>query len=251
MVDVIRIHNNMNEKTWGKVMQWEQLRPSHGEGKDPKLLRFLGRPHDLSPKAVFKTWLGWPAPFDRHDWYVDRGGKEVRYVIDYYHDEAGAGKDKTPQSKNDLTSVKSILLDVRPALDSMGAVVDRFVRMPMERLLGTNHFEPLPLLPSKESRSAEDMFAQKIKRTFQAVQQNCVREKDLLTACQNDSECTQASLALQHCTAKVICPQRAMDFSRALEATPHVQKDTEFAYEAMLKCLELFELDLKSVMNKK
>lgn len=23
-------------------------------------------------------------PFDRHDWYVDRCGKEVRYIIDYY-----------------------------------------------------------------------------------------------------------------------------------------------------------------------
>lgn len=24
-------------------------------------------------------------PFDRHDWFVDRAGKEVRYVIDYYY----------------------------------------------------------------------------------------------------------------------------------------------------------------------
>ena len=23
-------------------------------------------------------------PFDRHDWYVNRCGKEVKYVIDYY-----------------------------------------------------------------------------------------------------------------------------------------------------------------------
>lgn len=23
-------------------------------------------------------------PFDRHDWYVNRCGKEVRYIIDYY-----------------------------------------------------------------------------------------------------------------------------------------------------------------------
>jgi hypothetical protein len=24
------------------------------------------------------------APFDRHDWYVDRCGREIKYVIDYY-----------------------------------------------------------------------------------------------------------------------------------------------------------------------
>ncbi len=23
-------------------------------------------------------------PFDRHDWIVDRCGKDVRYIIDYY-----------------------------------------------------------------------------------------------------------------------------------------------------------------------
>ena len=30
-------------------------------------------------------------PFDRHDWYVDRCGKEVRYVIDFYFNEDKAG----------------------------------------------------------------------------------------------------------------------------------------------------------------
>lgn len=27
-------------------------------------------------------------PFDRHDWFIDRCGKEVRYIIDYYHQES-------------------------------------------------------------------------------------------------------------------------------------------------------------------
>lgn len=38
-----------------------------------------------------KSWLGGPLPFDRHDWYVDRCGQEVRYVIDFYFDENKAG----------------------------------------------------------------------------------------------------------------------------------------------------------------
>ena len=45
-------------------------------------------------------------PFDRHDWIVDRNGKEVRYIIDYYD---GGPVDKDYQFT---------ILDVRPALDS-------------------------------------------------------------------------------------------------------------------------------------
>jgi hypothetical protein len=30
-------------------------------------------------------------PFDRHDWIVDRDGKEVRYVIDFYAHDPGNG----------------------------------------------------------------------------------------------------------------------------------------------------------------
>ena len=52
------------------------------------------------------------APFDRHDWYVDRCGREVRYIIDFYHDEAATG-------------MEAFQLDVRPALDSWTAVLDR------------------------------------------------------------------------------------------------------------------------------
>ena len=52
-------------------------------------------------------------PFDRHDWVVDRNGKEVRYVIDYY-DGGKVNKD-----------YEFALLDVRPALDSFEAVKDR------------------------------------------------------------------------------------------------------------------------------
>ena len=35
--------------------------------------------------------MGGQLPFDRHDWYVDRCGQEVRYVIDFYFHEDKAG----------------------------------------------------------------------------------------------------------------------------------------------------------------
>ena len=52
-------------------------------------------------------------PFDRHDWVVDRCGRHVRYIIDYY------GCD--PMENN----TTPIYLDVRPALDSFTALWDR------------------------------------------------------------------------------------------------------------------------------
>eukprot|EP00957_Ditylum_brightwellii_P090781 6913203-Ditylum_brightwellii.AAC.1 len=84
---VVALHNNMNEKTWYKVLQWEDLLSSSSEQKGElgggiKLSRFQGRPSDLSPKAYFKHYiLGHPLPFDRHDWIIVRPdtGEEQRY----------------------------------------------------------------------------------------------------------------------------------------------------------------------------
>lgn len=88
------------------------------EGVEVKLVKFMGRPNDMTPKArCMGLFLGYNAPFDRHDWIVDRGGKEVRYVIDFYNGRAIGGK---PVAMH---------LDVRPAIDSFEALVDRVRRI--------------------------------------------------------------------------------------------------------------------------
>ena len=46
--------------------------------RGPRLKKFAGRPQDYSPKARLLNFLGYKLPFDRHDWVVDRCGKEVR-----------------------------------------------------------------------------------------------------------------------------------------------------------------------------
>ena len=74
-----------------------------------------GKPDKASPKATIKSWLGYEKPFDRHDWTIDRCGKEVNYVIDFYPGKA-APEEKSPVS---------IFLDVRPAMDSFENFVDR------------------------------------------------------------------------------------------------------------------------------
>jgi cytochrome c heme-lyase len=89
MENVVLTHNSMNEMAWGAVKRWESLHPE--SCSDVKLNRFLGRPNDLSPLARLRLMMGWQRPFDRHDWYILRDGKEVRYVIDFYFDEEKAG----------------------------------------------------------------------------------------------------------------------------------------------------------------
>mmetsp|Transcript_12588 Transcript_12588/g.41495 ORF Transcript_12588/g.41495 Transcript_12588/m.41495 type:complete len:257 (+) Transcript_12588:88-858(+) len=111
MATVVSVHNSMNEMTWKAVLQWERL---HAEACPfPMLLRFEGRPHDLSPRARWLGLWGGPAPFDRHDWKVLRCGQEVRYIIDFYFDEAKAG------------TMDAFKVDARPALDSPEACLDR------------------------------------------------------------------------------------------------------------------------------
>lgn len=108
METVVNVHNTVNEYCWRKIIEWESL----CQNQTPKLAKFRGRYDDISPKARFLMLFGIsPRPFDRHDWIVDRNGEEVRYVIDYY---------ETNTPNNDLNGM-DIDLDIRPALDSVGA----------------------------------------------------------------------------------------------------------------------------------
>ena len=195
MTSVVAIHNCMNEGTWKRILQWEKVLSGgwkdgkDGDGDDdggPSLTKFLGRPTDLSPKAFVKHYLfGHPLPFDRHDWTVTRKGagpggseepRDVRYVIDYYHDDVAASADDgsgTPDLDADVCQsggLRSLLVDVRPAADSVSEVWGRVVLMPLARrgcrsilecvMYGgrgygpRSDFEPLPLRPSDSLRAS-------------------------------------------------------------------------------------------------
>uniref|UniRef100_A0A3B0N6R4 Holocytochrome c-type synthase n=1 Tax=Theileria annulata TaxID=5874 RepID=A0A3B0N6R4_THEAN len=82
MTEAVKAHNEVNEISWKKILKWEKL-------------------HQKFEK-----------PFDRHDWYIDRCGKEIRYILDYYDD---------PKSQNYL----QVFVDVRPALDNFTNFFDR------------------------------------------------------------------------------------------------------------------------------
>ncbi|XP_014290689.1 holocytochrome c-type synthase [Halyomorpha halys] len=111
MEDIIKIHNANNEQAWQEVLKWEALH--YKECCTPKLKSFGGKAQDYSPRARIRQLMGYELPFDRHDWVVDRCGKDVKYIIDYYD-----GGSVDPKHR-------FAILDVRPAMDSWENVWDR------------------------------------------------------------------------------------------------------------------------------
>jgi len=159
---MVAVHNFLNEGAWQEIVNWEDrfsaglghgweisrrgeenaplviemLRrqermrmPGAPEPQQPSLVRFMGRPDEMTPRAAMLQFMGWlwPAqyatepPFDRHDWYVrrikpDGSEQEVRYVIDYYSGEP------------EPTGEPVFFLDVRPAVDGPTAACERLLR---------------------------------------------------------------------------------------------------------------------------
>ncbi|KAK1782269.1 cytochrome c/c1 heme-lyase [Copromyces sp. CBS 386.78] len=110
MKTVVPIHNAVNERAWAEILRWEKpFVEGCGCAEGPKLQSFMGESKRMTPKARLNTLLGYTAPFDRHDWIVDRCGTRVDYVIDFY---AGKNNDKTGAGK------LNFYLDVRPKLNT-------------------------------------------------------------------------------------------------------------------------------------
>ncbi|UKJ90683.2 cytochrome C-type heme lyase [Theileria orientalis] len=111
MSEAVKAHNEVNEISWNSILKWEKLHEK--ECKNPTLRRFVGRYNKHSPKSILRRiFTRYEKPFDRHDWYIDRCGKEVRYILDYYDD---------PKSSN----YSQVYVDVRPALDNWRNLYDR------------------------------------------------------------------------------------------------------------------------------
>ncbi|KAI5248214.1 cytochrome c heme lyase [Aureobasidium subglaciale] len=157
---MVSVHNFLNEGAWNEIVEWEKrfsaglsrgwqvcskgeenaslmadmlarkdAMTTNTETKDPSLVRFMGRPSELTPKARMLQVMGWlypskyetEPPFDRHDWFVrrvhpDGTEKEKRYVIDYY------------SGPPEETGEPVFYLDVRPAVDGPLDAAERVVR---------------------------------------------------------------------------------------------------------------------------
>ena len=273
METVVNLHNTMNETTWYKVLEWERLVQDEREVKLPKLLKFCGRPSELSPKARLKYWMfGHPLPFDRHDWTLVRpNGEQVRYVIDYYYQNT-KGEDKEG-------GAKQILVDVRPALDNPQSLYQRAVNMPMARRALCpsglkSKFEPLPLIPTKDLKNelaeSENVWkeiqehgrhlkkrlsfrrteepeevpvisekeAKALSLKFAHVIKDCQRAQKVFDeACAKDDEaiCAQASLALTMCLAKIMCPVQHQAIAKSVHAENVNQDEYDLRVDTALE----------------
>ncbi|KAI0423984.1 cytochrome c/c1 heme-lyase [Xylaria sp. FL1042] len=119
MRTVVPIHNAVNERAWAEIKAWEGPWIQGSSCSGPRLHSFSGLSTQMSPKARLNTLLGYQAPFDRHDWVVDRCGKEIEYVIDFY-----AGRN----ASNGADGKLSFYLDVRPKLNSWEGIKMRAFR---------------------------------------------------------------------------------------------------------------------------
>ncbi|CDK24330.1 unnamed protein product [Kuraishia capsulata CBS 1993] len=111
MKSIVPIHNAVNERAWYHIRLWEL-----GQGGDKcggiQLTSFKGESKKLTPRARMKCFFGYEKPFDRHDWTINRCGKEIDYVIDFYGGKADASNPAAP----------SFYLDVRPKLNSFEGI---------------------------------------------------------------------------------------------------------------------------------
>ncbi|KAI5809607.1 cytochrome c1 heme lyase [Peziza echinospora] len=125
MQHIVPIHNAVNERAWHEIKKWEHtLYPqSITACGGPKLDKFSGDAAKLTPKARIMMLLGYQKPFDRHDWTVDRCGKKVEYVIDFYSGRRSGGGEAV-----------SFYLDVRPKINSLEGAMMR-ARMWFNELL--------------------------------------------------------------------------------------------------------------------
>lgn len=248
MDTVVSVHNSMNEKTWNEVVDWEE-RYHCSTCTNPKLMRFKGRPHDLSPAAWFRTtFMGYPMPFDRHDWIVDRCGKEqARYIIDYYYRE---GPDP-------------IEIHVRPALDSPTAMLDRMQRGiagVRDRILGdVQEQKPLEeqtfmkhiteefkdgwvrgqILDKREFQFLSNLTPQGVQDIAEDVQKRCSKVSEAFREAGDDPQkMEKANVKVNYCMAQRICKPQADEFMSVLEKGGN---ETE-VYDKMTSCLERFHI---------
>lgn len=270
---VVAIHNNMNEKTWYKILQWESI--VHHQPIDeiePKLLKFQGRPMDLSPKAAIKYYLfGHPLPYDRHDWIVERknGTSQQRYVIDYYYD-AALGREDPESAIPDLhdrsTGSPSLLVDVRPALDSVTALYHRVITMPYAQYMYSptkntsetstdplqEKYEYLPLWPSSTMKSQVNesiQVWQEIRKNSYATASEKTNQEDEKSSKQEQLQSTiQEELMQQFQDAVKKCQKEQLRMNQACSNVTDSNNDDDNNDNANTQCAKA-SIDLTLCMG--
>jgi cytochrome c heme-lyase len=230
----LSVHNNTNERAWKQLLQWEMQRDGEFQ---PKLLKF-GGVHTLSPKAWIRAKvLGYPEPFDRHDWIVERGNSQMRYIVDFYSDDSKNHLDAVP-GLLDHDSVRSILLDVRPALDSFEAVKLRIANL----FSKTGEALPTEVDPNEIAHGKEVMeksLAVSTNDLRNFIQTQCAKPLSQLAACaeangRGSEACAKPFIGANFCIGNILCPDKAMKFLSSLKDDP---ERTDVVLQEMISCI--------------
>jgi cytochrome c heme-lyase len=230
----LSVHNNTNERAWKLLLQWEDQR---NENTSPKLLKF-GGVQTLSPKAWIRAKLmGYPEPFDRHDWIVERGNTQMRYIVDFYSDDKKNHLDSVP-GLHDHDAVRSIFLDVRPALDTLEGIKLRIANM-FKSTGETLPAEPdtNQVIQGREIMQKSLQVSSQDLKTF--IQSQCARPLSDLAACveangRGSENCAKPFIGANFCIGNVLCPDKAMKFLSSLKDAPET---TDVVMQEMIACI--------------
>lgn len=147
-------------------------------------------------------------------------------MIDYYHDEQGVEHDQLP-SLRDTTSVASIKVDARPALDSFESCFDRL------RHLFSDTGQSLPkATPSQEPAVSEHVTDED---AAALVRTRCESALATFQGCTDEAQCAKAAMALNYCMGAIVCPDEAQQFVHKVDSG--TADDAEAAYERLTNCL--------------
>ena len=251
---VVQIHNEMNERTWSALLEWER---GAGNGT-PALRRFMGNPYALSPKSQVKAAFGLGYPFDRHDWYVDRGDRQIHYIIDYFFNPAGSA---VPPGGPPCPLTGSIHVDVRPAINDFSSALHRLQRLPtrLAQAWARPRFVAEGIDPSKADPALVEEAKRHVCESNKAAASANAGEVMILAApappplhtlpvppppaplsaaerkwADMDAQCAPLlhalktstdgdragrHVALNYCMGRVLCPDEAGDFLKQLESS--------------------------------
>merc|ERR1711865_298748 len=249
---IVAIHNNMNELAWDEVMAYENL--CHpGTAGGVMLLKFVGRPEELTPLARLWYWCGYGLPFDRHDWTIDRDGNHVRYVIDYYHDES-EDDDELP-GLHSQGKVKSIQMHVRPGLDSATSLFDRVKMLTMGPLEAAEHGqEATPEEEYERDHVVADLdwraglASKEWKMMTNRITSKCEDRIQQLQESSTDQERAMASQLLDMCLGGIACKAETQTYLHSMESESGAVEQAE---EALFDCLGDFKRALKEANSRR
>lgn len=195
---------------------------------------------------------------------------QVHYIIDYYFNPNGKAlpddASKSPPFDASANYTRQIYVDVRPAVEDVTSALDRLVAFPQRAWYAFQRpsFVAEGLNPKDAPKDAESKEMAKHTSAaaaapstpvspvssvsadgvdWDSVDSKCGKLLESLKQSKSDEDRRSASLALNYCMGRILCPSEATNFMKVLEGNNTAGKageaggDEEAAFEAMAGCV--------------